>query len=159
MQRRLSPWPRSFFMEQTSIYLDGERHGEEEKHLGNLIAGHEVGRLLVQPRHSSSRDTLYLRALMIKKASVHGKKMVSHFPVPSPTRESLKSDIRAGDGKMANLFLQCTVCVHLLYSNVSLALILPALFTFDKMSYCKLLKTVSPNDRFYFNKCPEYDLK
>ncbi len=30
----------------------------------------------------------------------------------SLTRESLVSDIPAGDGKIANLFLQCTVCSH-----------------------------------------------
>ncbi len=56
---------------------------------------------------------------------LHCNKKVSHFPVPSqdvnnqtlpcgekiylsPARESLVSDIPAGDGKMANLFLQCT---------------------------------------------------
>ncbi len=56
---------------------------------------------------------------------VHCKKKVSDFPAPSwdvtkqtlpgrkyivkffPARESLVSDIPAGDGKIANLFLQC----------------------------------------------------
>jgi hypothetical protein len=62
------------------------------------------------------------------------KKKVSHFPVHSrdvtyqtlpgnspwpgiiklfPARESLVSDIPAGDGKMANLFLQCMVATRL----------------------------------------------
>jgi hypothetical protein len=68
-------------MEQSSLYLDGERHGEEEEHLGNLIAGHEVGRLLVQPHHSHA--TLYLLALMMKKASVHCKKWLNIFPSPA----------------------------------------------------------------------------
>jgi hypothetical protein len=35
------------------------------------------------------------------KLSLAGKKLI-------PARESLDSDILAGDGKMANLFLQCT---------------------------------------------------
>ncbi len=36
-------------------------------------------------------------------------KKICDFPVPSPARESLVSDITAGDGKMANLFLQCRI--------------------------------------------------
>ncbi len=59
---------------------------------------------------------------------VHFKKRLSIFPVPSrdvtyqtfpggewfllfPARESLVSDIPAGDGKIVNLFLQCIVNV------------------------------------------------
>ena len=53
------------------------------------------------------------------------KKNVSDFPVTNqtlpgreglncnPTRESLVSDIPAGDGKMVNLFLQCSVQIFL----------------------------------------------
>jgi hypothetical protein len=57
--------------------------------------------------------------------NIHCKKKVSDFSVPSldvnnqtlpgrelctvfPDRESLVSDIPAGDGKITNLFLQCT---------------------------------------------------
>ncbi len=38
-------------------------------------------------------------------------KKVSDFPVPSrDARDNLDSDIPAGDGKIANLFLHCTAC-------------------------------------------------
>ncbi len=45
-------------------------------------------------------------------------KKVSDFPVPSrvfPARESLVSDIPAGDRKIANLFLQCTLLVNVMH--------------------------------------------
>ncbi len=45
------------------------------------------------------------------KNVVQCKKKASDFPVPSqvfPARESLVSDIPAGDGEIVKLFLQCT---------------------------------------------------
>ena len=68
-----------------------------------------------------------LRSVSESAQAVHCKKMLMIFPSPAgmsltklslggnydviyklfPSRDSLVSDIPAGDGKMANLFLQC----------------------------------------------------
>jgi hypothetical protein len=46
-----------------------------------------------------------------KNNALHCKKKVADFPVPSRdviTKLSLVIDILAGDGKIGNIFLQCT---------------------------------------------------
>ncbi len=105
----LTPYLTYGFLSCWGICIHQPRHRTSlHLHLCPLHPwGVSGGREFTHTVHWKKRLTIFpsLPRMSLTKLSLAGKNSIT----PVPTRESLVSDIPAGDGRTANLFLQCTL--------------------------------------------------